>query len=127
MRTSRSWSRAARLLLRVPTARGGGRTRDNTLNVLDKVLAQHPGIPVASHLTCVGSTADELRRYIEDAIGRGVKTIVALRGDPPEAVENFLPVSGGLRYANELVSLINREFPDIGVIVCGGGVSGNAQ
>ena len=97
----------------------GGGARDNTLNVLDKVLAQHPDIPVASHLTCVGSTADELRRYIEDAIGRGVKTIVALRGDPPEAVENFFPVSGGLRYANELVSLINREFPDLDVIVGG--------
>ena len=97
----------------------GGATRDKTLDVLDKVRAQHPDIPVASHLTCVGSTVDELRTHIEDAVAHGVETIVALRGDPPNVGEKFEPVSGGLRYANELVSMINREFPDLDVIVGG--------
>src|SRR5690606_342903 len=33
----------------------GGSTRERTLEVLRKVVAQYPGVPVASHLTCVGS------------------------------------------------------------------------
>ncbi len=45
--------------------------------------------------------------------------IVALRGDPPQGEAEFRPVSGGLSYANELVSLIRGEFPQFGVAVAG--------
>jgi methylenetetrahydrofolate reductase (NADPH) len=97
----------------------GGTTRDNTLSVLGKVQAKHPNIPVASHLTCVGSTVEELREYIEAAIARGVGTIVALRGDPPKDGGAFEPVAGGLSYGNELVAMIDKEYPELGIIVGG--------
>ncbi len=54
-----------------------------------------------------------------DAWGRGIENIVALRGDPPKGETAFRPVAGGLPYANELVSLIRREFPQFGVAVAG--------
>lgn len=96
----------------------GGSTRDRTLQVATEVRKQF-GFPVASHLTCVGSTRDQLRDYLRTARMRGIEHIVALRGDPPKGETEFRPVEGGLRYANELVELIHSEFSDFGVAVAG--------
>ena len=96
----------------------GGSTRQKTLEVVERVRLRY-GCPVASHLTCVGSTADELRAYLGDAHGRGIQNIVALRGDPPQGETAFRPVAGGLCYACELVELIRGEFPQFGVAVAG--------
>ena len=97
----------------------GGSTQKKTLEVLDGVLARYEDIPVASHLTCVGSTVDDLRAYIHEARRRGVAYIVALRGDPPQGEEHFIAPEGGLAYGNEMVDLIHREYPDMGVLVGG--------
>jgi len=96
----------------------GGSTRGTTLDVLRGVLARHD-LPVASHLTCVGSTVDDLRAYLREAAAAGVTAIVALRGDPPKGETAFRQAEGGLRYAAELVALIKEEFPDFGVLVAG--------
>jgi methylenetetrahydrofolate reductase (NADPH) len=96
----------------------GGSTRDKTLSIVERVR-QKFGCPVASHLTCVGATVDDLRAYLTEAGQRGIDHIVALRGDPPKGETAFRAVEGGLRYANELVTLIRREFPRFGVAVAG--------
>ncbi len=96
----------------------GGSTRDRTLQVV-KAVRERFGVPVASHLTCVGSTVDQLRDYLNVAIQAGVSYIVALRGDPPKGETEFRAVEGGLRYANELVELIHREFRHLGIAVAG--------
>ncbi len=96
----------------------GGSTREKTLTITTEVK-QQVKLPVASHLTCVGSTRDELRAYLKTAIERGVDYIVALRGDPPQGETSFTPVAGGLQYANELVELIKGEFPALGILVAG--------
>ena len=96
----------------------GGSTRGTTLDVIEGVRSRH-NLPVASHLTCVGSTVDELRDYLREARDRGVSAIVALRGDPPKGETAFTPVADGLRYASELVALIRSEFPEFGILVAG--------
>jgi methylenetetrahydrofolate reductase (NADPH) len=96
----------------------GGSTQAKTLDVISGVRARHD-VPVASHLTCVGSSVDELRQYLREARDRGVAAIVALRGDPPKGETSFTPVAGGLRYASELVALIRSEFPEFGILVAG--------
>lgn len=96
----------------------GGSTQNSTLDVVQHVK-QLTGKPVASHLTCVGATTDQLRDYLNEAADRNVDYIVALRGDPPQGETAFKPVAGGLRYANELVSLIRAEFPGLGIAVAG--------
>ena len=101
----------------------GGSTQLKTLEIADMVKRQFD-IPVASHLTCVGATVDELREYLNRAARQGVDYIVALRGDPPRGHEQFRAVEGGFRYANELVALIRDEFPQFGVAVAG--LSGDA-
>ena len=96
----------------------GGSTREKTLEIVAEVRRRF-GVRVASHLTCVGSTEQQLRSYLADAQARGVENIVALRGDPPKGETAFQPVEGGLRYASELVELIRREFPGLGIAVAG--------
>src|SRR3954453_5055552 len=60
----------------------GGSTRDKTLGIVERVQREF-GVPVAAHLTCVGSSCDQLRGYLGEAQRRGIENIVALRGDPP--------------------------------------------
>lgn len=96
----------------------GGSTRDKTLDIVSQVK-RRCRVAVASHLTCVGSTIDELRSYLTAARSANVDYIVALRGDPPRGQTEFQAVTGGLRYANELVSLIRAEFPEFGIAVAG--------
>lgn len=96
----------------------GGSTRDKTLDIVTTVK-RRLDVPVATHLTCVGSTIDQLRTYLAEARDRGVDYVVALRGDPPRGESNFRPVPGGFSYANELVALIRAEFPNLGVAVAG--------
>jgi len=96
----------------------GGSTRGTTLDVLRGVRDRH-SLPVASHLTCVGSSVDELRDYLQEAVALGVAAIVALRGDPPKGETEFRQAAGGLRYASDLVALIRSEFPALGILVAG--------
>ncbi len=96
----------------------GGSTREKTLNIVHQIKSDF-GIPVASHLTCVGATADDLRAYLRRASELGVDFIVALRGDPPQGESHFIPTPNGLAYANELVSLIHGEFGEFGIAVAG--------
>jgi methylenetetrahydrofolate reductase (NADPH) len=95
-----------------------GSTRDKTLEIVCEVRRRYR-LPVASHVTCVGSTVEQLTQYLETARESGVENIVALRGDPPKGEATFQAVEGGLRYANELVALIRRQFPSFGIAVAG--------
>lgn len=96
----------------------GGSTRDKTIEICREIKSRLK-LPVASHLTCVGSTVEELRHYIGSLVTDGIDYIVALRGDPPRGETAFKPVAGGLAYANELVNLIRQEFPQFGILVGG--------
>jgi methylenetetrahydrofolate reductase (NADPH) len=96
----------------------GGSTQDRTLEVIAGVRAKYK-VPVATHLTCVGLAAPEIRGYLQRAVAQGVDNVVALRGDPPRGETAFKPVAGGFSYANELVGFIRREFAALGIAVAG--------
>jgi len=96
----------------------GGSTQQKTLQILEHVK-QNFNVPVVSHLTCVGSTVDQLREYLQQAKSQSVDSIMALRGDPPKGEDKFVAPEGGLSYANELVELVSSEFQNFGVMVAG--------
>ena len=96
----------------------GGTTQDRTLDVVADVHKKYE-LAVATHLTCVGRTSDQLKAYLEQARQRGVDNVVALRGDPPQGETEFRRTAGGFSYANELVAFIRREFPDMGIAAGG--------
>lgn len=96
----------------------GGSTQDRTLEIAARVRKEFD-LPVATHLTCVGRTADQIRDYLRRAAEADVTNVVALRGDPPAGETEFKAVEGGYRYANELVDMIHADFPAMGVAVAG--------
>ena len=96
----------------------GGSTRDKTLDIVTQVRKRF-GVPVASHLTCVGSTVAELRTYLGEAADAESTTsslCVAIRRGERRI---FSRSKEGLRYASELVSLVRREFSQFGIAVAG--------
>jgi len=96
----------------------GGSTQDRTLEIAARVRREFR-LPVATHLTCVGRTADQIRDYLRRAVEADVQNVVALRGDPPKGETKFTATEGGFGYANELVEMIRADFPDMGIAVGG--------
>lgn len=96
----------------------GGSTRELTHGLVMRIQKE-TGITVVSHLTCVGSTKDEIRSILENYKTSGIQNIMALRGDPPAGSDRFIPVSGGFAHASELVAFIRQEFPEMGIGVAG--------
>lgn len=96
----------------------GGSTQAKTLEWCSEIKREY-SIPVTAHFTCVGSTQDELRSWLKKAEALRINNIMALRGDPPQGETEFKKVEGGFCNANQLVGLINSEFPGFGIGVAG--------
>ena len=90
----------------------GGSTRDRTLSLVGRIKREI-GIEPMAHLTCVGSTRDEIRRVVEGLCDAGVENVLALRGDPPKGQDTFVRTEGGFGYATELVGFLREEFPQL--------------
>jgi methylenetetrahydrofolate reductase (NADPH) len=65
-----------------------------------------------AHLTCVGSTREELKQVLARLVDAGIENILALRGDPPKGEASFTAVDGGFSYAWELVRFIRELYGD---------------
>jgi len=95
----------------------GGSTREKTIDIVSRIKRE-TGIEAMAHLTCVGSSREELQEVLERLTASGVENILALRGDPPKGETAFRAVEGGFSYASELVHFIREE---LGLKVCIGG------
>src|SRR6476646_1194582 len=60
----------------------GGSTREKTLDIVSRIK-RDTGIESMAHLTCVGSTQEELRSVLNRLESAGVENVLALRGNPP--------------------------------------------
>lgn len=103
------WKAAERLARLSPafmtvTYGAGGSTRERTHRIVCDMQARC-SLPVASHLTCVNHTRDEVAGIARDYHARGIRHIVALRGDPPDGVDAaYVPTPGGYAYADDLIA-----------------------
>jgi methylenetetrahydrofolate reductase (NADPH) len=84
----------------------GGSTRDRTLETVLEI--QREGYDAAPHLSCIGSTHENIREILGQYKANGIRHIVALRGDLPSGMVG----AGEFRYANELVEFIRKETGD---------------
>ena len=82
----------------------GGSTRERTLETVLEIQAE--GHVVAPHLSCIGSTQQNIRMILEKYHQAGISHIIALRGDLPSGMAQ----AGEFRYASELVAFIRQEF-----------------
>ena len=85
----------------------GGTTRSGTLQTITDIM--NYGVAAAPHLACIGASREEMISLLQTYKNMGIRHIVALRGDVPSGVGFG---HQGLRYANELVTLIRQEFDD---------------
>ncbi|MEO6244616.1 MAG: methylenetetrahydrofolate reductase [NAD(P)H] [Opitutaceae bacterium] len=90
----------------------GGTTRDRTAQVCD-FLKRDFGFTVMPHLTCVGHSRDELSAVADRIHAGGFRNIMTLRGDPPKGETSFTPYTDGLRYASDLVALLQARHVDL--------------
>ena len=81
----------------------GGSTQDRTLDTIKLIHAE--GHQAAPHLSCVGSTRENISALLKTYKEMGIKRIVALRGDMPSGMASI----GEFHYANELVSYIRAQ------------------
>ncbi len=84
----------------------GGSTQQGTIDTVIEI--QKSGNDAAPHLSCVGSTKDNVRQLLNQYKDNNIKRIVALRGDMPSGMGE----AGEFHYANELVEFIRKETGD---------------
>jgi methylenetetrahydrofolate reductase (NADPH) len=81
----------------------GGSTQQGTIDTVTSI--KEAGFDAAPHLSCVGSTKDNVREILKGYMDKGINRIVALRGDMPSGTHDI----GEFRFANELVEFIRSE------------------
>jgi methylenetetrahydrofolate reductase (NADPH) len=86
----------------------GGSTRDRTVEITRWI--KDLGIEAMAHLSCVGSSRDELYEILDGIAAAGIDNVLALRGDPPRGETEWRPHPQGLRYSTELAGLISSRY-----------------
>ncbi|MDA0986913.1 MAG: methylenetetrahydrofolate reductase [NAD(P)H] [Bacteroidetes bacterium] len=96
----------------------GGRTRELTHELVVK-LQHEVGFSIVAHLTCIGSTKDEVKNILQKYWENKILNIMALRGDPPKGVSSIVETKNEFKYAEELVKFIKINFSGMGIGVAG--------
>jgi methylenetetrahydrofolate reductase (NADPH) len=80
-----------------------GSTRQKTVDLVERI--QNEGkIRSMAHLTCAGHTSSEIGVILDDLWAKGIRNVLALRGDALAGQSQFTPVEGGFGFANELAA-----------------------
>lgn len=87
----------------------GGSTQQRTFETVDWLCGED--ITTAPHLSCIGSSREEIVEILERYRDQGIRRLVALRGDLPSGAG--LGGLGDLSYANQLVELVREHFDDL--------------
>ena len=92
----------------------GGSTHGDSLEIVSRLKQEH-GLETMAHLTCIGAQGSDVHAFLDELTRVGVDNVLALRGDlsqetPPESSPHR-----PLRYASDLVALIRRSHPHIGL------------
>lgn len=97
----------------------GGGNREKTFDVVQHIEERHHVIGMA-HLTCVLNTKDDIRAIVENIKSRGIRNILALRGDPPKDHPDWQPTKDNFKYSSELAAFIRAKHGDyFGITVAG--------
>jgi len=96
----------------------GGSARRLTLELVRRIK-QETGIETMAHLTCAGTSRDEIAEILDQLERSGIKNVLALRGDPPKGETEFVATDGGFAHADELVAFIKETHPELCIGVAG--------
>jgi methylenetetrahydrofolate reductase (NADPH) len=84
----------------------GGSTRRKTVEIVIRIQ-QEIGLTTMAHLSCIGSTPEQLGATLDELASGGIQNVLALGGDRPA---DYAPPPGAFTYANELVSFIRSRW-----------------
>ena len=94
----------------------GGSTRERTHSTAARIT-RDTQLKAAAHLTCVGSSRDEIKQIADSYWDCGVSHIVALRGDSPDGIDaQYNPTADGFAFSSDLVAGL-KSFHDFEVSV----------
>jgi len=85
----------------------GGSTRNLTLETVIEIQTESR-VDAAPHLSCIGSTRENILQLLTEYQSAGIHRIVSLRGDIPEGMTDM----GEFHFANELVAYIRETTGD---------------
>jgi methylenetetrahydrofolate reductase (NADPH) len=85
----------------------GGSTREKTLSTVLEII--DAGFEAAPHFSCIGSTRASVADTLALYRSKGIKRLVALRGDMPSGMGAG---AGEFHYANELIAFIRETTGD---------------
>lgn len=83
----------------------GGTTQNSSLDII-KRIQNELNLSVMPHFTCVGTSKESVKAYLNDILSLKIKNILALRGDIPEGI---VQTNFDFKYANELVDFIKSQ------------------
>jgi len=83
-----------------------GSTRRKTVEIVIQIQ-QEIGITAMAHLSCIGSTPEQLAETLVRLERAGIENVLALGGDRPTG---YVPPPGAFTYANELAGFIRSRF-----------------
>src|SRR5678816_2704272 len=86
----------------------GGSTRQKTVDLVGRIQNELK-IRSMAHLTCVGHTADEIGGILDELWSKGIRNVLALRGDPPAGQAQFIATEGGFGNADALVAYVRSR------------------
>jgi len=94
----------------------GGSTHVDSLEIVSRLKQEH-GLETMAHLTCIGAEGSAVHAFLDELTRAGVDNVLALRGDLPQDASPGSLLHRPLRYASELVALVRRSHPHIGLAV----------
>ncbi|MBR1603904.1 MAG: methylenetetrahydrofolate reductase [Synergistaceae bacterium] len=83
----------------------GGSSRDNTIEIAAAIQNKYK-IQGVAHLTCIGSSRENILKILDELKANNINNILALRGDLQDPSD-----LGEFHYASELIKFINNERP----------------
>jgi methylenetetrahydrofolate reductase (NADPH) len=87
----------------------GGSTRRQTVELVTRIQ-QEIGLTAMAHLTCVGSTPEEIGEILDRLAAAGIENLLALGGDPPRDQPDYRPTPGAFSFASELVAFAHTRW-----------------
>ncbi|CCA73873.1 related to MET12-methylenetetrahydrofolate reductase [Serendipita indica DSM 11827] len=106
----------------------GGSTKDWSLKLADICRNDH-SVDTIMHLTCTNMQPGMVEDALRTAMEKGIRNILALRGDPPRGADSWIPSDPRFTSATDLVKFIKTtpEFRDYFCIGVAGYPDGHAE
>ena len=91
-----------------PAGNPAGDTETSSMMIAHSAV-QYVGVESMLHMTCVGSSKDDISGYLDKAKSMGLRNILALRGDLPNIDEVSCFRQSELNYYQESIDILYRS------------------